>query len=74
MSMIWAGSVNGTSQGPIAPEPSQFLPWVTLNLAWRTQSRSVPSLQSVSAAMWDSASASGMWRPPLPITMAISPS
>ncbi len=28
----------GTSQGPIAPVPSKFLPWVTLNLACRTQS------------------------------------
>ena len=49
-----AGSVKGTSQGPIAPDASQFLPCVTLNLACRTQSRIVPSLQRVSAAMWSS--------------------
>jgi hypothetical protein len=36
---------------PIAPLRSQFLPWVTLNLAWRTQSRIVPSLQRVIAAI-----------------------
>ena len=35
-----------TIQGPSAPERSKFLPWVTLNLACRTQSRSVPSLRA----------------------------
>ena len=74
MSAICASSVNGTSQGPIAPDRSKFLPWVTLNLACRTQSRIVPSLQSVSAATWASACLSGIRRPPLPMTMTISPS
>ena len=30
--------MNGKIHGPIAPDRSQFLPWVTLNLACRTQS------------------------------------
>ena len=33
--------------GPMLPDLSKFLPWVTLNLPWRSQSRTVPSLHSV---------------------------
>ena len=39
-----------TIHGPSDPEHAQFLPWVTLNLACRTQSLIVPSFPSVSPA------------------------
>ena len=69
----------GTSHGPIEPVFGQFLPWVTLNFACRTQSRIVPSLPSDTPAMWDRASATGMRRPAFPsgwrpMTTTISPS
>ena len=57
---ICASSTKGTSQGPIDPLASKFLPCVTLNLAWRIQSRTEPSLHSVTAATWPSASFSAM--------------
>ena len=43
--------------GPMAPERSQFLPCVTLNLPWRIQSRIDPSFITVSPATWSIASA-----------------
>ncbi|MNT87427.1 hypothetical protein D3C72_2278430 [compost metagenome] len=63
-----------TSHGPIEPLASKFLPCVTLNLPWRSQSRTVPSFRQVSPAIWLQASSAAMRRPGLPITMAISPS
>ena len=60
--------------GPRLPVESKFLPWVTLNRPWRSQSRIVPSLHSVMAATWSSARSLGMRRPWVPITSAISPS
>ena len=63
-----------TSQGPMLPLASKFLPCVTLNLPWRIQSRMVPSLHSVTPATCSSAWLCAMRRPARPITSAISPS
>ena len=40
-----------TIHGPMLPEASKFLPCVTLNLPCRSQSRTLPSLHSVTPAM-----------------------
>src|SRR6185503_20425330 len=63
-----------TSHGPRLPERSKFLPGVTLNFEWRSQSRTEPSFISVRPATCCHASAAAMRRPPLPITSTISPS
>src|SRR5438128_93321 len=63
-----------TIQGPIEPDLSKFLPGVTLNFAWRNQSRTVPSFMQVSPATCASVSEGGMRRPRFPMTTAISPS
>src|SRR5262249_53911624 len=45
--------------GPIAPEASKFLPWVTLNWPCRVQSRIVPSLHKVRPAIISNARSFG---------------
>jgi hypothetical protein len=70
-----AGSASGvTIHGPMLPERAKFLPCVTLNLPWRTQSRIVPSFMIVSPATCSRARACGMRRPSLPMTITTSPS
>src|SRR5712692_10449746 len=47
-------------QGPIEPDLSKFLPGVTLNFPWRSQSRTVPSFMQVSPATCAGACEGGM--------------
>jgi hypothetical protein len=48
MCIAWPGVISSavTIAGPMLPDLSKFLPWVTLNLSWRSQS-AVPSLPGV---------------------------
>ncbi len=52
-------STSVSIQGPMLPVASKFLPWVTLNLPCRIQSRIVPSLHSVTPAITLSARSFG---------------
>ncbi len=57
--------VRGDDPRPMLPERSKFLPCVTLNLPWRSQSRTVPSLARVRPKMCPRLLAR-IWRPPCP--------